>query len=123
MKKTFDNAGVSTFQDELFQLSLSQRAAIISAVRSNFCQFLFDHFDFSSSQMTEIMTMTTDFATTTSEGIALTWESGQRVIFQKDTQPEGEHIKDRVVTNLNSPLVSRTSAWLPISIHIRYHLL
>ncbi|PUV24571.1 MULTISPECIES: hypothetical protein [Sphingobacterium] len=124
MKSTFDNAGVGQFQYKFLLLPLSARATLIHSVRSNFPLFLLDNFEFSPSQQMEIQNMSAAFASEVSEGIANTWESGQSVIFQKDAKPgEGEHVKDRVYHNPNSPTQRQAgTAWLPVSIYIRYHL-
>lgn len=127
MKKIFNNAGVATFQSELLHLNSTEQQLLIAQIRADFAQFMMDHFDLHTNQITQINNMTTKFKTMLAEGIASTWESGYAITFQKDTVAEDDKptVKDVViggssVPDPNNPDVTDMSLDFPFSVWICY---
>lgn len=131
MKKTFNNAGVASFQSEFLHLSATDQQLLIAEIRSDFAQFMMDYFDLHSNQINQINNMPTSFKTMLAEGIASTWESGYPITFQKDTVAADDKptVKDIITGGASVPNPSptnfglgSTTTLIPFNIWIRYSI-
>ncbi|UIR54649.1 hypothetical protein LZQ00_10215 [Sphingobacterium sp. SRCM116780] len=120
MKKSFDNAGVASLQQEFLFLSAVNQQVWIDAVRTDFPQFMLDKFNLQTTQITLINSMPTTFQDMLANGIADTWESGQAVSFQKDAAAVDKDTKDIIVSDPTPTAAESDSLPFPFSIWIRY---
>jgi hypothetical protein len=128
MKQILNNAGVTAFQNELFQLTLTEQQFLIAQIRSDFALFMNSHFDLHVNQIAQISNMPPNFRATLAEGIASTWEAQLHVSFDKETIAADDKpgVKDIIVSSTPLPTVNSATAnstvIYPFMIWIRYRI-
>ncbi|UZJ63269.1 hypothetical protein OKW96_12150 [Sphingobacterium sp. KU25419] len=97
MKKILNNAGVTAFQTEFFQLTLTEQQFLIAQIRSDFALFMNDYFDLHINQVTQIGSMPTTFKATLAEGIASTWEAQLHVSLTKRRLTKMTNVESKIL--------------------------
>lgn len=85
MKQKFDNAGVDTKQNEILAMPSSARQTVCDRMRISLFSTLHEHFALHDNQISQLLNMPLSLRERLGDRIARTWESGNKVFFDKQT--------------------------------------
>ena len=123
MKQKFDNAGVDYIQNETLALPLNARQTRCNLIRADLHGALDQLFALHANQQAQLSIMPTDLKAKLGAAIARTWETGNKVAFDKETKDEDDLPDKKILETfgIEEDTVSQsTSSVTPVLIRIRY---
>lgn len=124
-KQPFDNTGAAQVQAMVLGLPIDSRLKEVQAIRTQPTVWLQKHFDFTASQLDQLMSLPEEVITEIGQGIADAWQDGVMIAFNKDDEDDDKGFKDLLFENTNHRAYNfhtgAISSSYVFSIWITYH--